>query len=72
MGSAKWNNLIILFKVTSISLAGLGVAHGSHISACSRETAGIIDIWHEAASETNLQASAIFSQFFLVGKRTLT
>ena len=67
------NNLIILFKVNYISWAGLGMAHGSHISACSRETAGIIilDIWHEGTSETNLQSSAIFSPRS-VGKRTLT
>ena len=64
------NNLIILFKVNYICWAGLGMAHGSHISACSRETAGIIDIWHEAASETNLQSSAIFSPRS-VGKRTI-
>ena len=50
------NNLIILFKVNYICLAGLGMAHGSHFGLF----AGIIDIWQEAASETNLQSNAIF------------
>ena len=51
----RMNNLIILFKVNYISWAGLGMAHESNISPCSRETTGIIDIWQEAASETKLQ-----------------
>ena len=56
------SNLIILFKVNYICWDDLGMAHGSHISVCSRDTAGIIDIWHEAASETIICSQV---QFFV-------